>query len=151
MGTWTEEQRLRLAFEKQLLAKELDDFWWEDMTKPGVTTIRGDYCSSAGHSYRLCVRLTSKYPYQMPDMYVISPCPLKGYGGKKINKDAAYHSMHIWPSDWNDYVKICHCKDEYWSASNTILGVLMKGILWLEALEIHRKNGKDIDEYSLRF
>lgn len=151
MSLWTEDQRVRLAFEEQLLVKELPDFKWEDRTTRGATKIKGDYRSSANNLYKICICVSSNYPNTMPSMYIVSPNPLRGYGRKKISSYGTSHAMHIWKSDWNDYVKICHWKDEYWSASNTILGVLMKGFLWIEALEVHRRTGKDIDEYSLSF
>jgi hypothetical protein len=151
MAIWTKEQRVRLASEKQILAQELESFWWEDLTTKGSTTVQGDYRSSSGNSYRLCVRIPANYPDQMPNLYVISPCPLKGFKDKPFNNNESSHAMHTWFSDWNGYVKICHCKDEYWTASDTLFGVLMKGILWLEAFEAHRRNGKNIDNYSLSF
>lgn len=151
MDLWTEEQRVRLAFEEKLLKNELPGLWWEERINRGATKVKGDYHSSANNSYRICVCLSAHYPNTMPNMYVISPKPLKGYGNKKVTSYGTSHSMHVWESDWNNYVKICHWKDEYWSAANTILGVFMKGFLWLEALEVHRRTGKDIDEYSLSF
>lgn len=151
MDLWTHEQRVRLAFEEKILRNEMPDFWWEDRITRGATKVKGYYTSSADNFYKICIWIRANYPDTMPDMYIISPSPLRGYGRTRISSYGTSHDMHVWESDWNDYVKICHWKDEYWSSSNTILGVLMKGFLWLEALEVHRRTGRSIDAYSLSF
>ena len=153
---WTEEQKVRLVTEKRILKKELPHFWWEDQTNPNETKVKGEYISTEGNSYTICLCIGAGYPYEMPRMYIISPNPVIGYGGKKVHVGRKgflwnSHAMHVNPPDWKDYVNICHWKPEYWSPQNTLLAVLMKGFLWVEALEVHRKTGKDICEYSLNF
>ena len=59
--------------------------------------------------------------------------------------------MHTWTSDWAEYVKICHCKEEFWSPSVTLSRVIMKGFLWIEAYEAHCHTGNCIDHYSLGY
>lgn len=151
MAVWTEDQRMRLVLEESLLAEEFPHFSFQDRTQAGLTTVRGTHTSSAGNSYNVCVWLKSGYPHIMPDLYITSPCPLYGYGSKTIQSFGTSHLMHVWEPDWNNYVKICHCKSDYWTASSNIVSVLMKGFLWLEAFEAHRRTGSNIDEYSLTF
>lgn len=151
MAIWSEEQRVRLALEAQILQQKVPHFYWENRIEPGKTAIRGDFRSTSGNLYTLCIKLPTDYPYAMPAMYVTAPCPLYGYNGKKITSHGTSHSMHVWESDWSNYVKICHWKSNYWSASNSLHAVLMKGFLWIEALEAHRSTGNDINNYSLNY
>jgi|SRR5215207_94892 len=151
MAIWSESQKIRLATEASILEDELSHFSFHDAAQAEVTTVRGWHTSSTGKTYNLCVWLKSGFPYTMPGLYITSPCPLYGYGAKTIQSYGTSHAMHVWEPDWNNYVKICHCKSEYWTASNTIVSVLMKGFLWLEAFEAHCKTGRTIDSYSLTY
>lgn len=151
MAVWTEDQRIRLALEESVLRAQFPHFSFQDRTQAESTTVRGVHLTSAGNNYNVCVWLTSGYPHALPRLYITSPCPLYGYGSKTIQSHGTSHAMHVWEPDWNNYVKICHCKSEYWTASNNIVGVLMKGFLWLEAFEVHRRTGCDIDQYSLTY
>lgn len=151
MAIWSETQKTRLAAEASVLRDELPHFSFYDPAQAELTTVRGTHTSSAGKAYNLCLQLGSSFPYGLPDLYVTYPCPLYGYGGKSIQSYETSHAMHVWKPDWNNYVKICHCKSEYWTASNTIVSVLMKGFLWLEAFEAHCRTGRTIDSYSLTY
>ncbi len=151
MAAWAEEQRMRLAYEENLLRKEDFQFYFQDRTSSAITTVRGGYTSSSGILYSLCVWLQSGFPYEMPNLYITDPYPLYGYRDVTIQSYKTSHAMHVYESDWNDYVKICHCKTEYWSSSNTIISILMKGFLWIEAFEVHKKTGKTIDSFSLTY
>lgn len=151
MSSWSEEQRFRLAWEESLLKDEFPHFAFYDHAQPALTAVKGVHSTSAGSSYSVCLKPTIGYPHEMPKLYITSPCPLYGYGYKTIQSYGTSHSMHVWEADWNGYVKICHCKSEYWTASNNIVGVLMKAFLWLEAFEVHKRTGRDIDAYSLTY
>jgi hypothetical protein len=151
MAIWSESQIIRLATEVAILAVELPHFAFYDRSQAELTTVRGTHTSSGGKTYNLCVRLRSSFPHDLPGLYVTSPSPLYGFGGKTIQSYGTNHDMHVWAPDWNNFVKICHCKSEYWSASNTIVSVIMKGFLWLEAFEAHCRTGRTIDSYSLTY
>jgi len=151
MSAWRTDQRMRLAAEAEVLKTELPHFTWYDEASATNATIRGEHTTTAGNTYRLCLHVTSNFPNSLPGLYVTSPCPLVGYGGKTIQSYGTSHTMHVWKPDWDNYAKLCHWKEEFWSPSNTLLSVLMKGMLWLEAFEVHCKTGKSIDEYSLNF
>jgi hypothetical protein len=151
MSAWSVSQRTRLAYEEALLTQEVSDFYFCDRELGGLTTVRGNYTSSSNNTYQVCIWIKIQYPIEMPGLYVTYPQPLIGYGGRSIHSYGTSHSMHIWESDWNNYVKICHTKSEYWSPSMTLLNVLMKGFLWLEAYEAHKRTGNYIDYYSLSF
>lgn len=151
MATWSDVQRNRLYFEEQLLSNEIPHFYFQDRAQAGLTTIRGNHTTTANRTYPLCVWVKSNYPYEMPALYVTAPSPLYGYGGKTIQSFGTSHTMHVWEPDWNNYVKICHTKSEYWTASDTMVGILMKGFLWLEAFEVHCRTGQSIDTLSLTY
>ncbi|MDM8542786.1 hypothetical protein QUF90_17055 [Desulfococcaceae bacterium HSG9] len=151
MAIWEPWQRERLVFEENIIKKELPDFWFRDHAKGGLTTIWGYYTTSANQEYRLCVWIKSGFPYKIPGLYITFPKPLYGYNGRTIQSYGTSHRMHVWEPDWNNSVKICHWQSEHWSASYTLLSIIMKGFLWLEAYEVHCKTGKHIDAYSLTF
>lgn len=151
MANWTESQRVRLAYEERILTQEFPHFQFYDRSSGGFTTIWGNHVTAASREYTICVWIKAGFPYEIPGLYVTSPCPLIGYGGKSIQSYGSSHAMHVWAPDWNGYVKVCHSKSEYWSASYTLVSVVMKGLLWLEAFEAHCKTGKSIDAYSLTF
>src|SRR5579859_245952 len=123
MTDWSESQRVRLAYEERLLGKEFSHFSLYDRAKGGLTTVRGEHITSANRAYGLCIWISIGYPHQMPNLYVTSPSPLLDSGGKPITGYKTSHLMHVWESDWNNYVKICHCKDAFWSASMTLVNV----------------------------
>ena len=151
MASWSETQRQRLAAEKESFRRELPDFIWYDLAEAQSTSIRGTYTTSAGSTYSLYVHIGSGYPLTLPSLYITSPNPLYGYGSKTVQSYGTSHAMHVWQSDWNGNVKICHCKTEYWSQSDTLIEVMMKGMLWLEAFEAHKQTGQSIDHYSLTY
>lgn len=149
---WTYDQRARLALEERLLRENgMEHFAFLDPAVPGSTRIEGLHQTTAENLYRLTLRLSRSQPDVLPDLYVSYPTPLLGYGGKLMTDHGTSHDMHTWSSDWGGYTKICHWKQEYWSASNTLVAVLMKGMLWLESFELHRRTGRPIHEYSLNF
>jgi hypothetical protein len=151
MAVWNQEQRMRLATEARVLQAEFPHFSFQDTAQAEYTSVTGIHCSSANKNYGVCLWLRPSFPYRMPDLYVTSPNPLYGHNFKSIQSYGTSHAMHVWAPDWNNHAKICHCKSEYWSASNTIVSVLMKGFLWLEAFEAHCRTGRSIDSYSLTF
>jgi len=151
LSTWSREQQIRLAWEENLLRAEMPHFQFNNRATFGNTTVNGSYTSTANNSYSLAVWLKAGFPHQAPGLYVTSPMPLYGHNGRAIQSYGTSHFMHVWESDWNTYVKICHWRDDNWSASYTIVSVIMKGLLWLEALEAHRRTGRKIDSYSLTY
>jgi hypothetical protein len=152
MTLWSTEQRYRLAFEENLLAEQgFDHFAFEAPTAAAITTVRGMHRSTSGMAYRLAAWLGQHYPNRMPGLYVLSPDHLMGHGRKLMIDYGTSHAMHTWATDWSSNVKICHCKEEFWSASVTLVEVLLKGALWLEAYEAHCRTGLPIDAYSLTY
>jgi hypothetical protein len=152
MTRWSADQRYRIAFEENLLNEQgFDHFAFEAPTEAAITTVRGTHRSTSGKAYHLAVWLGQHYPSRMPGLYVLAPEPLIGYGGKRMVDYGLSHAMHTWATEWGSYVKICHCKAEFWSAAVVLVEVLLKGTLWLEAYEAHCRTGLPIDAYSLTY
>lgn len=148
---WNNGLAYRLVVEERLINQEMPSFHFHDKTNPAVTTVRGDFYSGSNTQYMLIVWLKGVFPDQMPGLYITWPNPLYDYYGNLVTSHGTNHSFHTWATDWETYVKICHCKAEFWSASNTIVSVIMKGMLWVEAYEVHKRTGRDLDSLSLGF
>jgi len=77
-------------------------------------------------------------------MVVLSPYPLKGFLGKDMKEHGTSPSMHtLNPRD--GYLEICHYRN--WLPNLTLYKVVLKGRLWLEALEAHKRTGQPIDKF----
>jgi len=140
---WDAQQRERLAFEESILRKYMSNFQFYN--RAGDTFIEGWMTTNAGKSYKIRVQLPPNYPFEEPDVYIVSPRTLWKYRHQGTINDAGLsHGFHTAPS-CNGYVRICHTK--YWSASDTCLRVLIKVALWLEAYEGHRRTGRRIADY----
>ena len=50
-------------------------------------------------------------------------------------------------SSKDGYTQICHFRSNLWKGDNTILQVIMKGWVWLEAYEVHLLTGDPLDMY----
>ncbi|HKV56918.1 MAG TPA: hypothetical protein VJO32_01505 [Ktedonobacteraceae bacterium] len=151
MANWTYAQQVRLGYEASLLKKELPHFDFYNPTVAGETTVQGYHTTAANRSYLLCIKVRAGFPNQMPYAYILWPCPLVGYGGKTIQSYGTHHKMHVFGPDWNNYARPCLVKEEFWRADNTIVGLVLKGFLWLEAFEVHCRTGKDIESMSLSY
>lgn len=144
MATWTLAQQTRLQTERTILLKYFPDFEWKNPTDPNNTTLEGDLKTNIGNLYRVRVYVPSDFPNSCPEIVVLSPHPLKGHGGVDLNSSAPSMATHtLSPRD--GYVSICHYKD--WLPNLTLYLVVLKGRLWLEALEGHRRTGHPIDRF----
>ena len=139
---WSSSQQYRLALEKKLLEKEMPQFQWYDMT--GNTYLEG-YVKTYGNGdqYKLRVVLTSRFPDEMPNLFVVSPQRLPKYGGYgTVNAEGASHKFHTLKNGPGGCVQVCHFKPAFWDSSKTLVAVLIKGIFWLEGYEAHLKTDK---------
>ena len=99
-----------------------------------------------GNDYELTLQLGSNYPDKRPELYITCPTYLQKFGGNGyINDIGTSHAFHIWDNGSNGCVQICH--SENWDATNTCLGALLRGCMWLEFYESYLKNGGDINQY----
>lgn len=99
--------------------------------------------------------IPSAYPDAMPSLYVSSPKTLLKHGNLgTINWEGTSHAFHTLQNGLAGCVQICHFKPELWDASKTCVGVLIKGLIWLEAYDAHIVTGRNIadilDEWKRR-
>jgi len=141
---WSESQRRRLALEKDILYKYFPAFQWINATDSSNTKIEGNVCTNSRNIYKLRVYVPSDFPNSRPDMVITSPYPLYGYNGKDLKDHGTSGSMHIL-GERDGYVKVCHYKE--WTPELTLYLVVLKGRLWVEALDGHKKTGHQLDHY----
>ena len=132
----------RLQLERAITAKELPQFQFYEMG--GDRYFEGWQRTSTGGLYLLKLVLSAWYPDQMPSLYVTYPLILWKYGGNTINSEGVSHAFHTLNNGPWGCVEICHFKRENWDASKTCVGILFKGILWLEAYGVHFVTGMSI-------
>ena len=87
------------------------------------------------------------FPNEPPKMYVVEPAPLRDHRGKKLSKLGSSSSMHLLTPDAHGHPQICHYRDDAWTPNVTLFKVVLKGLLWLEAYDLHKAKGKAIDQY----
>ena len=134
----------RIQLEKAIMAKELPQFQFYEMGEDRY--FEGWQRTSTGGLYLLKLVLPALFPGQMPRLYVTCPQPLWKYGGGTINSEGASHAFHTRSNGVGGCVQICHFKSENWDASRTCVGVFFKGILWLEAYDVHLAMGMSIED-----
>jgi len=142
----TDAQVVRLSMESQILRRELPQFrlYYDRYSSPyasgWVTT------TVERNSYEFELELGEMYPDEQPELYVTYPLILRGYWGHmNINQREASHNFHTCDNGPSGCVQICY--DNGWNAAKTCVGVLLKGILWLEMYEAYLRDGKSIAQH----
>lgn len=82
--------------------------------------------------YTLRVYLPSDYPNSCPDVVVSNPssCLRKRDGSLLSYTDGGDHTL----DSRDGCTKICHFRSSLWRDDNTVYQVVMKGLIWLEAI-----------------
>lgn len=135
--------RSRIQFEESIMRQEMPQFLFYSSSND--YHFEGWQSTSNGNSYKLRLDIPLFYPDQVPPLYVTSPRMIRSYGGySSINDKGVSHATHTLSNGPDGCVQICHFKPEHWDASQTCVAAMMKGILWLQAYEMHLRTGKDI-------
>jgi hypothetical protein len=137
---WSTDQQKRLIIEKQILEKFFPNFRWINPTDPENTRVEGNLKANTKMFYKIRIYVPPDYPNSMPDLVVVTP--ITGYKGRDINNPS--RKMHI-NSPREGYINICYMPSTDWVPSKTLYSVVIKGRLWLEALEFHKETGEPID------
>ena len=143
---WSLSQRQRLARERnELEAYFRDTVKWINPTDQHATKVEVTVTCSNDKEYTLRVYLPSDFPNSCPSMIVSSPCYcLKKNSGSFLNVSSSEdHTL----SSKDGCTQICHCKPDLWRNDNTLNQVITKGLIWLEAYEVHLETGYPIDLY----
>jgi ubiquitin-protein ligase len=139
---WSKAQQLRLQIEKQVLDNYFPNFKWINPSDANKTTVEGYLRANTKMFYKIRIYIPADFPNSLPDLVVMEN--LVGFKGKNMKKGSA--AMHIYnPRD--GYIKICYDKSEAWTPNKSIYSIVIKGRIWLEAFEAHKKSGNDIDYY----
>jgi len=142
---WSISQRYRLATEKNVLAGKMRNFQFYNPTHD--TYVAGGVHTRDGNIFQLKLVPREGFPDEMPNLYVVWPLVLRRYGGGTVNEVGISHEFHTWTNGPGGCVQICHTKPNLWDSSTTILGVLVKGQLWLEGYSQHLRTGISIDSF----
>jgi hypothetical protein len=114
--------------------------------------VEGSVSNKYGDPFVLRIELGAHFPHQEPYLYVMSPRRLPKYGSGYVNDEGCSHAFHTHENGPNGLVSICHTSG--WNPSMTLVSVLFRGIIWINAYGLHRRTGKDLcdcmDTYSLQ-
>lgn len=130
-----QENTERIQFERKIMARHFPQFGFYQ--GGDASYFQGWHTDSTkGYLYQLQLKLSPWYPDQMPSLYVTYPSILWKYDGGTINSEGVSHAFHTLHNGPKGCVQICHFKPETWDASRTCVGVLLKGILWVESYAV---------------
>lgn len=136
----------RLRKEQALLQTYFPSFRIQFPDDPAKVGAVGALTTNAGNEYALWIPLGA-FPNEPPQMFVVQPQNLRNRRGKKLAKVGVNSAMHLLAPNAHGHPQICHHNDASWTPNITLYKVAMKGRLWLEAYEMHKATGKDIDHY----
>ena len=132
----------RIQYEESIMRHELPHFHLYGYSDD--YRFEGWQWTNNRNSYKLTLNIPLFFPDQVPPLYVTSPLILRSYFFYSINSQGTSHDAHTLSNGPNGCVQICHFRPENWDASQTCVAAMMKGILWLEAYEMHLRTGKEI-------
>lgn len=143
--SWSAQQRTRLGFEKDIIDGKLNNVTWINPTSAGNTRVEWRVNTNNGNNYTLRVYVPEGFPNECPTLVVSSPSSvLRKFDMSLLN--SASTQDHVYGVH-DGLTEICHFDKSRWSSENTIYQVLMKGRIWLEAYEIHRRTGEHLEKY----
>ena len=98
-----------------------------------------------GRKYVLRVYIPPDFPKSCPSMVVIAP---DGFLRRKDHSllGFASHQDHVLFSK-DGYTTISHFPANNWVGNKTLIEVIKKGLVWLEAYEIHLRKGGSIGRF----
>jgi hypothetical protein len=139
------ERSERIAFERKLLSRFF----------PGARLCEephGTYLEyrtgSNGyrHNYHVKGELSANYPYERPDLFLVSPRRLSLLDGSGLIGDPdTLHDFHCGFRESDGRLKICYTDD--WDASMNTAFVLLRAMIWIAGLDNYYTRGETIAEY----
>ena len=101
--------------------------------------------STRGKKYVLRLYIPPNFPKSCPSLVVIAP---DGILRRKDSSLLGFASRqdHVLSSK-DGYTRISHYPANNWVGNKTLLQVIKKGLVWLEAYEIHLRKGGSIDRF----
>ena len=116
--------------------KRLTVFWNEILVDVEVS-------STMGTKYVLRLYISPDFPHSYISMAVVAR---DGILRRKDNSLLGFASLqdHVLSSK-DGYTRIDHFPSDNWVGNKTLLEVIKKGLVWLEAYEMHLREGDSID------
>jgi len=100
--------------------------------------------SQSGRHYFLHLHLVG-FPTQLPQVYVKYPNPLNNRSGMPLRSPS--RSMHVLSPDHEGCTQICHYGPSQWHGNISLVKVVLRAKVWLDAYECHLRTGQDIDTW----
>jgi len=121
-----------------------DNVSWNNPADQENTTVELKVKTNSDNNYTLRIYLAKDYPNACPELKVSYPTNLKKKDGTDLTTTSVTdHTL----SSSDKLVQLCHFRDNLWTSENTLYQIFMKGLLWLEAYEAHKRTGKSIGAY----
>lgn len=146
MSLWTSSQRDRLAMERNLLKHcGMTHFDFKNPSDSSNCSLYGTIKSSYGNTYWVRIRIPDNYPIGCPEAYIEYPT-IYDHDGRCLTSAGVSHSMHtLEPKGGN--VHMCLYRPSNWTMNDSLVKIISKAHVWLEAYEAHRKTGRPIDDF----
>jgi len=128
---------------------ELKSFSYGKMTRQIIfgneKRVEVEVFCTKGTKYILRLYIPPDFPKSCPSMAVIAP------DGILMRKDRSLLGLasrqdHVL-SSMDGYTRISHFSTNNWIGNKTLLQVIEKGLVWLEAYEMHLRKGGPIDGF----
>jgi hypothetical protein len=138
---WSTDQQKRLLIEKQILGKFFPNFQWINPSNSENTKVEGNLKANTQMFYKIRIYVPHDFPNSKPDLVAMTP--ITGYMGRDL-KEVSREMHTLSPRD--GFINICYIRSSDWVPSKTLYSIVIKGRLWLEALEFHKQTGEPIDQ-----
>ena len=140
-------QLYRLREEQIVINKYFPDFRFFDFNNEENCSLVGSFYTDSGKEYSIQIFIQG-FPYMVPNAYILSPKPLYDYYGRPMTSYGASSQMHTL-QPYKDYVHMCLYRAERWSANISLVKLILKARIWIEAYEWHLASGKNICDYTI--
>ena len=143
---WSPAQIQILAKERELLEEYFrDKVRWINPSDQENAKVEVRIACSNDKQYSLKVYLPPDFPNSCPSLIVSSPnhCLRKRNGSFLNSSSGEDHTL----ASIDGCTRICHCKPGSWRSDSTLHQVIVKGLVWLEAYEVHLRTGYPIHTY----
>ena len=138
-------QTIRLENERKDLERNFQrhNVSWTSLSEETYVEVEVTLSNEKKHVLR--VYISNDFPNSCPSVVVISPSGiLRRANGSLLG--AASRRDHILPSR-DGYTQICHFRSDIWMGDATLSQVVKKGVIWLEAYELHLRTGDPLDKF----
>ena len=105
--------------------------------------LQGPLTSNQDKTYKI-VMLLDSYPESPPPAYALEPLLMQREGSTLATLGAS-QKMHTLAPDLHGNPQLCLYHDRAWSTSVTLLTMVLKARIWLEAYESYLYTGEPLD------